>query len=122
MERNLGRMITKRTLGEIPETPVSHDPDLKKRVLLRYGEVLPITQLAEVTFKPGQAAREHVHPTMKELFLVQKGVGRIRIGQESQGLGVGDFLVVPEGTPHELSNTGEGDLVLLYLGIESTPQ
>ena len=58
---------------------------------------------------PGRGPGLHKHP-YEEVFIVQEGqVTFVVAGDEIQG-GPGDVVVVPPGTPHSFTNTGEGTL------------
>lgn len=105
------------SLKNIPEEPVSHNPEILKRVLIRNGEIPNITQLSKATFKPGQVAPSHVHQDMYEVFLVEFGLGSISIDNEVFPLKSGTCVTVQPGESHELTNTGKDDLVITILGV-----
>lgn len=105
-------------LGEVSEEGVSHDPELRKRVLLRRGEVPHLTAFSRATLRPGQAATPHAHADMHEVFWVESGRGEARVAGETLALEPGACLVVEPGEEHTLACTGAEDLVLLYFGIE----
>ena len=107
------------TLADVPEEGVSHDPEIRKRVLLRRGDVPRLTNFSRATFLPGQAARAHSHPNMSEVFFVERGAGVIRVDGAEQALAPGVCVAVSPGEEHEVSNTGGGELVLLYFGVEA---
>lgn len=69
--------------------------------------------LAEATVPPGAATAAHYHRRSEELYLVTKGRGRLRIGDEECQVEAGDCAVIPPGTVHRVENTGEGDLVIV---------
>lgn len=105
-------------LDEVPEEGVSHDPALRKRVLLRRGEVPHLTALSRATLRPGQAATPHAHADMHEVFWVVAGRGEARVGCETLPLEPGVCLVVEPGEEHTVACTGADELVLLYFGVE----
>ena len=67
------------SLEKLKDEPLSHSPKIKKRVLLKKGEVPHLTSFSQATFKPGQIASEHVHEDMYEVYLVQGGTGLIKV-------------------------------------------
>lgn len=69
--------------------------------------------LAEATVSPGEETAEHFHPQTEELYYFVAGEGRMRLGEEEDGVGPGDCVVIPPGTAHKLWNTGSAPLVLL---------
>ena len=106
-----------RDLETTPEEPVSHDPAIMKRVLLRKGEVANVMQVAEATFLPGQIVRAHAHVDMSELFLCRAGTGLVSVRDAVHALRPGIFVGCQPGESHEIENTGSTPLVLLVVGV-----
>lgn len=69
--------------------------------------------LAEATVAPGERTARHYHRAAEELYLVTAGRGLLRVGEEERELGPGDCALIPPGQPHDLRNTGAGDLVVI---------
>jgi mannose-6-phosphate isomerase-like protein (cupin superfamily) len=106
------------SLEQLAEEAVSHNPLIRKRVFLRRGEVPHLTGFSRAVFPPGEAAEAHTHPDMCEVFLVESGAGLLRGEGREVPLAAADCIAVAPGEEHELVNTGDGDLVLVYFGIE----
>lgn len=107
-------------LAEIPQEGVSHNPDILKQVMLRYGDVPFLTNFSQSRFQPGQVCDPHRHEDMWEVFFVEAGMGEIRIEGTPYPLTPGTCLVVAPQEWHELENTGDAELVLTYFGIAPT--
>ena len=107
------------SLAAAAEEPVSHDAAIRKRVLLRRGDVPVVTQLAQARFAPGQVASPHVHADMHEVFLVESGVARFTVDGIAHRLEAGGCIAIAPGERHEVANAGDGELVLTYFGIEA---
>ena len=105
------------TLSDLTEEPVSHNPEIKKKVMLRQGDLPPITNFSQAVFAPGQTAVSHSHPDMAEVFLVESGSGIITIDDTVYPLEPGTCVTVQPNEQHELSNTGAALLVLTYFGV-----
>lgn len=105
-------------LSDLPEEGVSHNPEIKKQVLLARGAVPHLTNFARSTLSPGQVARAHRHPDMYEVFFVESGAGVIKVDGREQSLGTGVCVLIEPGEAHEIVNNGAGNLVLIYFGIE----
>jgi mannose-6-phosphate isomerase-like protein (cupin superfamily) len=58
---------------------------------------------------PGRGPSLHTHP-YAELLIVQEGSGTFVLGDEERVLGPGEIAIVPPGTPHGFTNTGDGPL------------
>jgi mannose-6-phosphate isomerase-like protein (cupin superfamily) len=106
------------SLASLPEEGVSHNPEIKKRVILRRGDVPHLTALTQSQLKPGQVARVHRHAGMFEVFLVLGGSGRMLIDDREHLLEAGTCVAVEPGEAHEITSTGADDLTLLYFGVE----
>lgn len=104
-------------LNELPEKSVSHNPEIKKRVMLTPHELPNITNFSQAIFTPGQCATAHAHDTMYEIFYIESGIGIIRIDGEDFPLNKGTCVVVEPKEIHEVVNKGEDNLVMTVLGV-----
>lgn len=109
-------------LTQLSDQAVSHNPAISKRVMLRSGDLPHLTNFSQARFAPGQVAHAHAHTDMYEVFFVEAGNGTIRIDQQSYELTPGVCVAAEPGEIHEVSNTGQEDLVLTYFGIQSSTQ
>lgn len=64
-------------------------------------------QLVLMALKQGEAIGSEIHTTGDQFFHIQKGKGRIRMGQAKIKVVAGDAFVVPAGVRHNLTNTGK---------------
>ena len=69
--------------------------------------------LAEATVPVGSSTIPHYHVQAEELYYFQRGTGTLRMGDEERAVRPGDCAVIPPGVEHQLTNTGDEDLVLL---------
>lgn len=106
------------SLDELPETGVSHNPEIRKRTMLARGDVPHLTNFARSVLLPGQVASAHSHAGMHEVFFVASGDGLIHIDGAPHRLAPGTCVAVEPGERHEITNDGPAPLVLLYFGIE----
>ncbi|HIK44709.1 MAG TPA: cupin domain-containing protein [Leptolyngbyaceae cyanobacterium M65_K2018_010] len=104
-------------LEQVAEEPVSHNPAIKKRVLLRAGDLPLLTHFSQARFPPGQLAPGHHHQDMAEVFFVETGQGTITINGQPYPLTPGTCMAVEPGEHHEVANTGSEELVLTYFGL-----
>lgn len=101
-------------LADCPVEPTVHGTP--KRVLVRSGEVPPLTQVAVAELGPDDVVEPHAHPTMIEMYFVLEGTGLYRIGDDTWEASPGDFLRIPAGTPHAVKSVG-GPHRFLYWGV-----
>ena len=64
-------------------------------------------QLVIMALKPDQEIGSETHATHDQFFHIEKGKGRIRMGQAKVKVGAGDAFVVPAGVRHNLTNIGK---------------
>ncbi len=62
-------------------------------------------------------AELHIHPDAEELVVITRGVGTATIGEETHDVSQEDVLYIPPGAEHEVSNTGDGLLGVLFINI-----
>ncbi len=105
-------------LSQLPIEAVSHNPAIKKQVMLRAGDLPHLTNFAQSRFTPGQVATAHAHQDMSEVFFVTAGSGRICVDGENHRLAVGSCIAIAPNEVHEITNDGDEDLILLYFGIQ----
>jgi quercetin dioxygenase-like cupin family protein len=104
-------------LHTLPYSPVSHDPEIKKQVILRHNQLPGLRSLSRARLLPGQVASPHMHPDSYEVFIINQGEGTIRIDEDLQPLRPGVCVVVEPGEEHEIRATGESPLVILTFGL-----
>lgn len=81
------------------------------------GELASLTNFSQAVFPVGETAPAHRHESLGEVFYVQSGRGEIRIEGKRFNLLPGVCALVEPGEEHELSNTGDEELVISYFGI-----
>lgn len=107
------------TLRALPVEGVSHNPEIRKQVMLRAGDLPGLTNFAQARFAPGQVATGHRHDDMGEVFFVEQGVGEIEVNGRVHPLGAGVCVAIEPGEWHEVRNTGPTELVLTYFGLRA---
>ena len=104
-------------LEKSPWSTVSHNPTIKKRIILNDGELKGISSLSQAIFRPGDVADAHVHTDMAEVFIVTSGRGVIRINGEEHALTTNVVVVAEPHEIHEIANTGDHNLIITYFGV-----
>lgn len=105
-------------LDQLEEESVKHNDKIKKKVLIRKGDIPKVTQLAQVVFKPGQIASAHEHKDMYEVFFFRSGNGLMVIGSIEYEISPGTCVTVEPGESHEVRNNSDEELVVIILGVE----
>ena len=90
----------------------------EKRVLLNSQETsTPLTQIAVTRLKAGEMAKEHLHPTMQEFFLFQKGDAIMTVGEEQITCSSGDFISIPANTLHALKAITDIEIITIGCAV-----
>ena len=70
--------------------------------------------LAHAFVAPGKKLLGHEDP-MEEIYVIQKGHGLMKVGEEVREVTSGDAIHIPIGHFHELTNTGDETLTILVV-------
>ncbi|KAF9431919.1 hypothetical protein BGZ76_011522 [Entomortierella beljakovae] len=105
------------TFDSLPVSYVSHDSQVEKRVLLKYGDVPHVPQLAIASLKPGEQATKHSHKDMTETFHFMSGTGEMEVDGKIFEVKTGTTVTVYPMEAHEIRNTGTEILSIIYFGI-----
>lgn len=89
-------------LENAAETPVSHSPSVKKRVLTK-DPISCVMHLSHVVLGPGDSAFAHSHKDGFEVFYCASGEAVFRVNGREVPLRDGDCLVVEPGDLHEIT-------------------
>ncbi|MBD1910711.1 MULTISPECIES: cupin domain-containing protein [unclassified Leptolyngbya] len=108
------------SLPTLPDEGVSHNPAIRKKVMLRPGDLPALTNFSQARLLSGSVAPGHAHADMYEVFFVESGNGTITIDDIPYELRPGVCVTVDLGEVHEVANTGTEELVITYFGIRST--
>jgi mannose-6-phosphate isomerase-like protein (cupin superfamily) len=103
-------------LNKIPYEPVSHDPELKKKVLARG---LPcVKRLSHIVLVPGNRASLHSHPKGYEVFYFIRGAIVFEVNGKEVRLKKGDCLVVEPGEPHSITDVLEETELVYFIAAQ----
>jgi quercetin dioxygenase-like cupin family protein len=103
------------TLAEAPSVPVSHDPRLKKKLLLGPGTLPHVASLSHIELDPGDTAVSHSHEDAYEVFFGLGGKVAFTVGGAPVELQEGSCLVVEPGEAHSITGAERGSRVLYFL-------
>ena len=97
----------------------ARDNDAFRRVLHTTGH----TQLVVMTLKPGEDIGAEVHEHNDQVLTFVEGSVKAEVAGDARDVGAGDIVVVPAGTRHNFTNTGDGParLYTLYSPPDHAP-
>ncbi|MFF3874535.1 cupin domain-containing protein [Streptomyces sp. NPDC001978] len=69
--------------------------------------------VAEVSIARGDSTTAHLHKITEEIYVIMRGVGRMRLNDDVREVRPGDCVVIKPGTVHEISNEHDEPLVFV---------
>lgn len=103
------------SLDETPYEPISHDPQLRKKVLAR--DQLPcLKHISHVILLPGSRVSEHSHSDGAEVFYCIQGEAVFLIKGERFSIKRGHLLIIEPGELHSIPEIIE-ETEMLYFYI-----
>lgn len=105
-------------LDATPDEPVSHNPRIRKKVIIRRGVIPRIMQVARASFPPGEVTPPHGHPDMWELFVCEQGEGTMLVADRIVPLSPGTWTLVAPHERHEVRAAKDSELVVTTFGVE----
>lgn len=95
-------------------SPVSEPTGAQARI---YTSLDPADEakltVAEVWIDRGKATSAHLHKITEEIYVVVRGVGRLRLDDDVRDVHPGDCVVIKPGTVHEIGNEHDEPLVFI---------
>ena len=104
------------SLHDTPFEPISHDPQLKKKVLTR-NTIPHIKHISHASFPPGSTVSEHSHSDGAEVFYCIRGKAAFFINGQRAVIMEGHLLIIEPGELHSISEIRE-ETELLYFYTE----
>jgi len=68
---------------------------------------------------PGSEQPVHAHPENEQVYVIVRGRGVMKVGDEGQEVGPGTLVFIPPATGHAIHNTG--DEPLIYVSATAPP-
>jgi mannose-6-phosphate isomerase-like protein (cupin superfamily) len=104
----------------LDQSPQNHRGGQVSYLLLTEGQFgsrnLSITW---VEGEPGSGQPIDSHPGKEQVYVIVRGRGLMRVGDEEEEVGPGTMVFIPSGAGHAIRNTGEEPLV--YVSATSPP-
>ena len=69
-------------------------------------------QLVLMAINEGEAIGTEIHKKSDQFIRIEEGKGKATIGTRTFEIEDGDAFIIPRGTRHQVTNTGEGQLKL----------
>jgi len=92
---------------------ITKDGSEIRELLAHRNSAIRNQSLAEATVPVQGSTQEHYHVKTEEIYYITSGTGRMRIGEETRDVRVGDAIAISPGRRHKIWNTGDTPLKLL---------
>lgn len=102
---------------DLIEEGTSHNPEVKKQVILRKGDLPHQMMLGTAVLQPGQEVSPHSHDSMHEVFVIQEGQLEFIVNQNTFVLEKGDCITIAPQETHRIKNTSNQTAKMLYYGL-----
>lgn len=107
-------------IQKLSEAPVNKRGGQVSYLLLTAGQFesrnLSVTW---VECAPGSEQPVHEHADSEQAYVIVRGTGLMRVGEEEQEVGEGTLVLVPPKTGHAIRNTRDAPLV--FVSVTSPP-
>jgi len=92
---------------------ITKDSSEIRELLASRNSCIRNQSLAEARVPVGCSTIEHFHTLTEEIYYITSGTGRMRVGDETREVKVGDAIAIPPGKKHKIWNTGADTLCIL---------
>lgn len=99
-------------LAQVPAFTTKDGSEIRE-LLAHRNSCIRNQSLAEARLGVGMRTAAHYHPRAEEIYFIQRGTGRMRIGEEIAEVGAGDAIAIPPGAVHTIENIGAEVLAFL---------
>jgi len=82
------------------------------------GALKGIARFAEITVDPGGATKSVAYPREEQVYFITEGAGELQYGDEKVPVRRNDFMYLPAGIGHGLSNAGSTPLRAIAMGFK----
>jgi mannose-6-phosphate isomerase-like protein (cupin superfamily) len=69
--------------------------------------------MAEAALPPGGRTERHHHKVSEEMYYLVEGEALMEIDGEERAVTVGDAILIPVGSWHQITNTGSGEMRMI---------
>jgi mannose-6-phosphate isomerase-like protein (cupin superfamily) len=98
-------------------TPTCHYKPLFGAGDSQAGALKGIARFGEITVDAGGASKSVAYPREEQAYFVEEGTGELQYGDGKYPLRRNDFLYLPAGIGHGLSNSGRAPLRVIVMGF-----
>lgn len=103
-------------------TPPPYERTLKLLLSPAVHDVDGSMSMGLVTFQPGKCSAPHAHDTEQEAWYVISGKGTIIVGDEAAEVGADSVVVSPPRLVHQIVNTGDKEMRVLWVFTPAGPE
>ena len=103
------------TLKDSPMRQVSHEPSLKKKLIVDKGVLPGIRGMSHIVLPSGTSVEAHSHSDGHEVFYCLSGRALATVGKQEAMLEAGHTLIVEPGESHSFDVIEEAKLLYFFV-------
>jgi mannose-6-phosphate isomerase-like protein (cupin superfamily) len=121
------QVFLKRSLDIVAIGPGDHSSETARyRPLFGEGDagsrmVKGVKRFGQLTVEPGGKSQIVAYPREEQIYFILEGTGLLHYGEEEVPVSRNDFMYLPAGIPHGVSNPRESPLKVIVMGYEIQP-
>lgn len=68
-------------------------------------------------YQEGGHSVTNVHSHCEQGYFIISGQGEVTLGDRTHPITNGSYVYIPRNQPHSIKNTGEGELILVFMSV-----
>lgn len=126
-ERKVDPTFLHRYIPAVEEKPSDvTTPTCRYKPLFGAGDSEPgiahgVARFGEITVSPAGACKPVNYPAEEQVYVIMDGAGVLEYGSEKTPVKKHDFMYLPAGVPHAISNPGSAPVRLFLMGYKIPP-
>lgn len=75
------------------------------------------TKVKKILINPGESPSYQYHFKRSEIWIIVKGMAKVKIDNVIMQYGVGDIINIPIESAHQIVNNGDGELIFIEVQL-----
>jgi mannose-6-phosphate isomerase-like protein (cupin superfamily) len=101
-------------IQSLPDAPLNSRSGQDSYLLLTKGQFGSRTlTITWVNCEPGGEQQMHAHKTEEQVYVIVRGRGMMKAGDDEREVHPGSLVFIPPGTQHAIRNTGDEALTFI---------
>ena len=75
------------------------------------------TKVKKIVINPGESPSYQYHFKRSEIWILVKGIGKVKVNDEIEHYTKGDIIIIPKEAKHQITNIGDDELVFVEVQL-----